>query len=201
MSMDVREGPAGCAHGQYGESPRVITRDAIPPPPTRSCRPTRSWWERTRPAKQLQPPHPPAGRVFTTAISVRRPSVWSACRNNRSKGLLNGGIWKVEEYLGCKKGYVKMILSPEDVGRQKKNIKVDVREEFFEGTADDMPWELRKTSDEFDYGYALTVHKSQGSQWDNVVLFDESRVFRDDASRWLYTGVTRAAERVTVVAA
>ena len=54
-------------------------------------------------------------------------------------------------------------------------------------------------SDEFDYGYALTVHKSQGSQWDEVVLFDESRAFREHRARWLYTGVTRAAKRLVLV--
>jgi len=52
---------------------------------------------------------------------------------------------------------------------------------------------------EFTYGYAITVHKSQGSQWDNVLLFDESSAFRDDAARHLYTAITRAADRVTVV--
>ena len=37
-----------------------------------------------------------------------------------------------------------------------------------------------RESDEFDYGYALTVHKAQGSQWDNVMLFDESFAFREN---------------------
>ena len=46
---------------------------------------------------------------------------------------------------------------------------------------------------------ALTVHKSQGSQWDNVVLFDESGAFREHRNRWLYTGITRAAEKLTIV--
>eukprot|EP01037_Dinobryon_pediforme_P023641 gene23641-25142_t len=58
---------------------------------------------------------------------------------------------------------------------------------------------LRRKSDEFDYGYALTVHKAQGSQWDEVVLFDESGAFREHRARWLYTGVTRAAAKLTVV--
>ncbi len=49
------------------------------------------------------------------------------------------------------------------------------------------------------YGYALTVHKAQGSQWDDVVLFDESWAFREHGARWLYTGITRAAETLTVV--
>ena len=55
------------------------------------------------------------------------------------------------------------------------------------------------TFHEFCHGYALTVHKSQGSAWDNVLLFDESRVFRENADKHLYTGITRAAEKVTVV--
>jgi exodeoxyribonuclease-5 len=59
--------------------------------------------------------------------------------------------------------------------------------------------------DEFDYAYAITCHKSQGSQWDKVVVFDESGVFggrgdREDVpQRWLYTAVTRAAEAVVIV--
>ena len=42
-----------------------------------------------------------------------------------------------------------------------------------------------------------TVHKSQGSQWDDVVLFDESFAFQDSRARWLYTGIARGetAER------
>ena len=48
------------------------------------------------------------------------------------------------------------------------------------------------------WGYAITAHKSQGSQWDNVLVFDESARF-NQPDRWLYTAVTRAAERVTVV--
>jgi len=40
----------------------------------------------------------------------------------------------------------------------------------------------------------LTVHKSQGSQWDDVVLFDESFAFQDSRARWLYTGITRSGE-------
>ena len=91
-----------------------------------------------------------------------------------------------------------MRIAPEDaVG--SKAIKVSVRSECFTDAVDQLPWELRKRFDEFDYGYVLTVHKAQGSQWDDVVLFDESFAFQDSRARWLYTGVTRAAKRLTVV--
>ena len=57
----------------------------------------------------------------------------------------------------------------------------------------------KKTHEHLDFGHVLTVHNSQGSQWDEVVIHDESGAFRDAASRWLYTGITRAAKRLTVV--
>jgi exodeoxyribonuclease-5 len=69
----------------------------------------------------------------------------------------------------------------------------------FEDQETEIPWSTKKRYDDFDFGYALTVHKAQGSQWNNVVLFDESFAFRDTRERWLYTGITRAAETLTIV--
>lgn len=46
------------------------------------------------------------------------------------------------------------------------------------------------------YGYAITAHKSQGSQWDEVYLLEIAD--RDNATRWLYTAVTRAAKRLVI---
>jgi exodeoxyribonuclease-5 len=53
----------------------------------------------------------------------------------------------------------------------------------------------------FDYGYALTVHKSQGSQFKHVFLIYERPYYAapDDFRRWLYTAVTRARETLTIV--
>ncbi|WKZ31376.1 MAG: AAA family ATPase [Candidatus Dojkabacteria bacterium] len=53
----------------------------------------------------------------------------------------------------------------------------------------------------FDFGYALTVHKAQGSQSRRVILFEERfRSMSDDEwSRWLYTAVTRAEEELYIV--
>lgn len=117
-------------------------------------------------------------------------------RNNKKKGLLNGGLWTVKQRLSPRGGRVRFSVSPEEGG---KAVNVTVPRAFFTDGPESVPWTQKKGADEFDYGYALTVHKAQGSQWDNVVLFDESFMFREHGARWLYTGVTRAAERLTLV--
>jgi exodeoxyribonuclease-5 len=49
------------------------------------------------------------------------------------------------------------------------------------------------------FAQAITCHKAQGSQFGSVLVVDESAAFRDMDRRWLYTAVTRAAERVVIV--
>lgn len=55
--------------------------------------------------------------------------------------------------------------------------------------------------DLFDFGYALTVHKAQGSQAKRVILFEERSQHMDDAMwrRWFYTAVTRAEEELIIL--
>lgn len=56
-------------------------------------------------------------------------------------------------------------------------------------------------STDWDFGYAITVHKSQGSQWDDVTIYDDDMLSWKPAtrSRWLYTAITRGALRTTIV--
>ena len=117
-------------------------------------------------------------------------------RNNKKKGLLNGGIWTVDRRMSPRGGRVRFTIRPEEGG---KAVNVSTPRAFFLDGPETVPWAQRKGADEFDYGYALTVHKAQGSQWDNVVLFDESYMFREHSRRWLYTGVTRAAQTLILV--
>lgn len=52
----------------------------------------------------------------------------------------------------------------------------------------------------FDYGYAMSVHKAQGSEWKTVVLMEErpGRVSNEDFARWMYTGMTRAKNQLII---
>lgn len=112
-------------------------------------------------------------------------------RNNHEIGLLNGQIWKARSPGTFDGQYVFMEIEEPDAGR----VEVSCHPHYFHGNKPDY-WE-RKDAEEFDYGYALTVHKSQGSQWGNVLLFDEWH--GKDREKWLYTAITRASERIDIV--
>ena len=53
---------------------------------------------------------------------------------------------------------------------------------------------------EFTYGYAITCHKAQGSEWDKVLVVEEKFPFeKEEHARWLYTACTRASEKLVLV--
>lgn len=52
---------------------------------------------------------------------------------------------------------------------------------------------------EFTYGYAITGHKSQGSEWDKVLVLEERFPFeKEEHARWLYTCCTRASSKLVL---
>ena len=192
LSEVVRSG-GELKEGVYGET-RVIPRAAVDAAQVLEAdqvlvginRTRRAYNQRMRELNGFKAPLPVSGDRLV------------CLRNDRTKGLINGGLWRVEALGGVVKDFVKMTLRSED-GGARAPVEVAVLKDFFEGKEGELAYTLRRESDEFDYGYALTVHKAQGSQWDNVMLFDESFAFREHRARWLYTGLTRAARRLTVV--
>jgi exodeoxyribonuclease-5 len=192
LSMDIRAGQR-LIPGVYGET-QVVTRDALDP-------------ERVIGADQVLVGRNATRRAYNTRLRQRRgfddplPVAGDklvCLRNNRRKGLFNGGLWLIKERPRPRRQILRMHLTS-DEGLDDRVVKVSVRPECFNGTIEQLEWPMRKKYDEFDFGYVLTVHKAQGSQWNDVVLFDESFAFPDSRERWLYTGVTRAAKRLTVV--
>jgi ATP-dependent exoDNAse (exonuclease V) alpha subunit len=192
MSAEVRAG-GRLDFGDYGAS-RVIRRGDVTPEAVLSADQVLVGLNRTR-------------RLYNQrirellGIEGRTPSAGDklvCLRNDRAKGLINGGLWRVEALKAPRKDFLRMVLKAEDeVGRA--SVKVAVLKQYFEGGEDEIPLAQRRKSDQFDFGYALTVHKAQGSQWDAVMLFDESHAFGENRNRWLYTGLTRAAKTLTVV--
>ena len=53
---------------------------------------------------------------------------------------------------------------------------------------------------QFDFAYAITTHKSQGSEFDNVVVVEECGWMPDaDRRRWIYTAVTRSKKKLLII--
>lgn len=53
---------------------------------------------------------------------------------------------------------------------------------------------------QFDYAYAITCHKAQGSEWNKVLVFEEWYPnTEEEHKRWLYTAATRAKEKLVIV--
>jgi len=133
-----------------------------------------------------------AARGFTDVLPVPGDRL-VCCRNDHDVGLLNGTIWSVDSVLGTGDDTQYLRILGEDGG----DLVVEVHQAPFRGE-EVSPW-IRREAEEFDFGYALTCHKAQGSQWDEVVIIDESACFRQDANRWAYTAITRASKKVTMV--
>ena len=57
-----------------------------------------------------------------------------------------------------------------------------------------------KLPKEFTYGYAITCHKAQGSQWEKVLIVEEGFPYdKTEHARWLYTALTRAEEKAVII--
>jgi exodeoxyribonuclease V len=194
LAMHVREGKE-IMHGDYGTA-QVIGRDGVSQEMVLSAdqvlvgtNKTRKRYNlRLRELKGFPNGYPSAGDKLV------------CLRNDQVKGLLNGSLWQVmSSSKETAKPGINLLVRPEDDDMDRGAAKIKLLKAAFEDVDGEIPWSMRKRYDEFDYGYALTVHKAQGSQWNNVVLFDESWAFRDTRERWLYTAITRAAETITIV--
>lgn len=194
LAQMVREGRS-IMIGDYGTSAKVISKADVTTELVLEAdqvlvgtnRTRRRYNERLRELKGFNGPLPQAGDKLV------------CLRNDTAKGLLNGSLWQVTSASRTVKPFMNLLVRAEDEGIERVSTKVKVLKAVFETPDAEISWQVKRRHDDFDYGYALTVHKAQGSQWNNVVLFDESFAFREHSQRWLYTAITRAAETLTIV--
>ncbi len=126
-------------------------------------------------------------------------------KNNWSKGIFNGMMGRIAS-LG-EKNEVRELPVQQMVIEDPQTGKKLYSGSVFLGPFLPKPLPLPKIFPRelafFDYGYALTVHKAQGSQAKKVIVLEErSQHMNDDEWRqWLYTAVTRAEEELIVFGA
>ena len=85
-----------------------------------------------------------------------------------------------------------------DIGRRKITIDLDDGERKWdlpfwpqqfdaEASLTDVDYQINL----FDFGYCITAHKSQGSEWDNIIVYEQV-CKKWDHARWAYTAASRA---------
>jgi len=110
-------------------------------------------------------------------------------RNDRRRALFNGMIVTVERVTRVLPDTVVADVRADD-GRLIRDLEI-WREQFHKYKPLDAPRGMSL----FDYGYAITCHKSQGSEWDRVLVIEEW-CDKWSMARWRYTAATRAAKEL-----
>jgi exodeoxyribonuclease-5 len=123
-------------------------------------------------------------------------------RNNHQKQIYNGMLGTVERIKKIDKNFFELSVNFDDhnfVYEGLVLIKQFNNRQTISYTGQDR--QLLKKADLFDFAYALTVHKAQGSQAKRVIVFEErfKQMSDEDWRRWLYTAVTRAEEELIII--
>ena len=90
-------------------------------------------------------------------------------------------------------------FKPDFTKKKFKNIRINYSKLLTPEVMDEVS-NMYLKDDIFEFAYAITVHLSQGSQWDNVVFMLEKTKFNSEMEKKLkYTAITRAAKRITII--
>lgn len=119
------------------------------------------------------------------------------CLANSKQGFFNGSVWYCQDILEEDKDRDRLVvsLSSDDPMEDDRIAKIHCRS--LKGL--EVHFTERSGAECMVSAQALTVHKFQGSEGRHIMILDESYTAREDAHRWLYTAITRAQERLTLV--
>jgi exodeoxyribonuclease-5 len=143
---------------------------------------------------------------------------WDDMSDNQDWALTNGCIGILTKYDVQRKWIPRYISSsPIDVmyadfklddGDGFSNIAIDYQQ-FLTGKPSldgKQAYKLKKAKEainppyDFAYAYAITCWKAQGSEWDKVLLFEEEFPYEKlEHQQYLYTGITRASQKLTLI--
>jgi len=115
-------------------------------------------------------------------------------RNNKQKGLFNGMQGTIKKlYPRTKYSNPKMVFETyEKITIETFYDKKQFGLEKYEFNSS------RDEPDPFDFAYAITCHKAQGDEWDDVMIM-EQECKKWSHARWAYTAASRAKNKVVWV--
>jgi exodeoxyribonuclease-5 len=135
-------------------------------------------------------------------------------KNQNDLGLINGMFITLEDIVDESTHYFSAQACDEDgqpVGPLLDADGTRGRLRFYKGHFEDhmafdphrhdRDWKIKRQLSEATFGWAITCHKAQGSQWENVIVWDDGLGQSEaDRRRWLYTAITRAERGLVILA-
>lgn len=125
-------------------------------------------------------------------------------KNDKTLGIFNGQFVTVKELKREFDNFIETVIITDDEKELTLNLHRVNFEEYHDPDAKKKykPWHYKDTQ-QADFGYAITCHKAQGSQWPRVMIYEENVLNwpkkYDERAQWLYTAITRAVEKVTIL--
>ena len=124
--------------------------------------------------------------------------------NCREKGIFNGQAFtSVDDYSmqKLKPNEIKILKIQSEDSESKPHL---IRTIFTDHKTADytIPYKTKGEKElvQLALGYTITTHKSQGSQWPKVVVYNEMfGQTEEEKARWLYTSVTRSIEKLILL--
>ena len=134
-------------------------------------------------------------------------------KNQNDLGLINGMFLTLEDIVDEGSLYFSAVVTDEDgrriepTDRKGRAGRLRIYKGHFEDhiafdrNRNDRDWKDKKRLTEATFGWAITAHKAQGSQWENVIVWDDGLGRSElDRRRWLYTAITRAERGLVLLA-
>jgi exodeoxyribonuclease-5 len=124
------------------------------------------------------------------------------CRQNNWSTYISDNVCLINGLIG----YVENVYLE---SYNKNSIKIDFRPEFLKddmfkaialdfkyicASYDDKLKMPRSYYNKFEYAYAITCHLAQGSEYSNVLVYNEDCWNRNLYKKWLYTAITRSSD-------
>ena len=138
-----------------------------------------------------------------------QPGEKVVCKKNNWERKIGSGIYLTNGMTGFveyvdKSSYRKnsftMDFKPDFGNRGFRNLKVNYKRLMKPNEYDPEQEEYGdRFLDAFEFGYAITVHSSQGSQWESVLFMDQKAFDYDTQKRLEYTAITRARTQIGIV--
>lgn len=134
-------------------------------------------------------------------------------KNQNDLGLINGMFLSLGDVVDDGEKYFSAVVTDDEgriIGGEDRHGKPS-RQRIYKGHfldhlhfdkgRHDQDWKVKKMLTEATFGWAITCHKAQGSQWENVLVWDDGLGRTpEDRNRWLYTAITRAEKGLVLLA-